>query len=196
MTIDKFEGQYAFLSNFYTSPISDGNKIFPTVEHYFQAAKTDDMRDYLAIQSALTPGISKRFGRKVKLRSDWEEIKDQVMLDAIRLKFNSQTTLALQLLATGKSELIEGTTWHDNYWGNCTCPKCAKIQGQNKLGKILMQVRDELMEELFPESSKSVLKNRFRIEVCEKQNCGSQRCDGSDEWIEGCNLYQEWLKSI
>ena len=49
-----------------------------------------------------------------------------------------------KLLATGNEELVEGNTWHDNIWGNCSCDCCKKIEGQNKLGKLLMQVREEI----------------------------------------------------
>lgn len=141
--IDKFEGEYAFLSNFAHSSISDGNIIFPTVEHYFQAAKTLNMTDYEAIAAAGSPGQAKRLGRNVELREDWEEIKEQVMLDALRKKFEKPAFRAM-LLSTGDEELIEGTTWHDNTWGNCTCERCKNIEGQNKLGKLLMQVREEI----------------------------------------------------
>lgn len=49
------------------------------------------------------------------------------------------------LLSTEDEELVEDTTgWHDNIWGDCSCPKCQYIKGRNKLGKILMQVRDEI----------------------------------------------------
>jgi predicted NAD-dependent protein-ADP-ribosyltransferase YbiA (DUF1768 family) len=48
------------------------------------------------------------------------------------------------LLDTGDEELVEGTTWHDNIWGNCSCPKCKNIPGQNRLGKLLMQIREEI----------------------------------------------------
>ena len=145
MVIDKFDGQYAFLSNFYESPITDGTSIFPTVEHYFQAAKTDTMQDYLAIARAKTPGESKRLGRKVHLRSDWESVKDQVMLDALRKKFAIHE-LREKLLATGDADLIEGTVWHDQYWGICNCDRC-KGKGINILGKLLIQVREEIKKE-------------------------------------------------
>jgi glycerol-1-phosphate dehydrogenase [NAD(P)+] len=49
-----------------------------------------------------------------------------------------------KLIATGDEYLEEGTLWHDNEWGNCRCANCTHITGRNKLGKILMQVRDEL----------------------------------------------------
>ena len=128
--ISCFDGEFAFLSNFYPSPITDGNLIFPTVEHYFQAAKTTNMEEYKAIAAADTPGQAKRLGRKVTLRPDWEEVKDQVMLEALRKK--------LMLLATGEEYLIEGNTWGDKYWG-----VCGGI-GLNHLGKLLMQIREEV----------------------------------------------------
>ncbi len=145
MVIDKFDGQYAFLSNFYESPITDGTSIFPTVEHYFQAAKTDTMPEYLDISQAETPGLAKRIGRQTHLRSGWESVKVQVMLDALRKKF-AIPELREKLLATGDADLIEGTTWHDNYWGICTCDKCSG-KGINMLGKLLRQVREEIKKE-------------------------------------------------
>ena len=141
--INCFDGKFAFLSNFYPSLIFDGNIWFPTVEHYFQAAKTTNMEEYIAIAFIETPGKAKRFGKKVTLRPDWEEVKDQVMLDALRKKFEI-STLREMLLVTGDEELVEGNIWHDNTWGNCSCDSCKGIEGQNKLGKLLMQVREEI----------------------------------------------------
>ena len=135
--IDKFEGEYAFLSNFYLSKINDSYLDYPTVEHYFQAAKTLDLEKRAEIAAADTPGQAKRLGRKVALRPDWEEVKDQVMLEALRKKF-SDDKLRSMLLATGEEYLIEGNTWGDKYWG-----VCGGI-GLNHLGKLLMQVREEI----------------------------------------------------
>ena len=135
--IDCFDGEFAFLSNFYPSPIFAGNIWFPTVEHYFQAAKPTNMEEYKAIAAADTPGQAKRLGRKVTLRPDWEEVKDEVMLDALRKKF-SIPELREKLLATGEEYLIEGNTWGDKYWGVCDGI------GLNHLGKLLMRVREEI----------------------------------------------------
>jgi ribA/ribD-fused uncharacterized protein len=99
------------------------------------------------IRLAKTPREAKRMGRKVNLRVDWEEHKKGVMLKVVRLKFRQSKKLFHQLLATGKEELIEGNFWHDNVWGNCLCPKCRHIPGQNLLGKLLMQVRRELSQQ-------------------------------------------------
>lgn len=141
--IDCFDGKFAFLSNFYPSPMTVDGIIFPTVEHLFQAAKTVSLVEREKIAAATTPGQAKRLGRNVILCDNWEEIKDDVMLNALRLKF-AILPLREKLLATGNEELVEGNTWHDNIWGNCSCDRCKKIEGQNKLGKLLMQVREEI----------------------------------------------------
>lgn len=143
--IDFFDNEYAFLSNFYASPIKDINgKIYMTVEHYFQAMKTLDPVEREEIRVAETPGKAKRLGRIVKLRADWEEIKNSVMYEAILQKFTVDPYLKNKLLATGEQALVEGNTWHDNTWGSCTCAKCQDIEGKNELGKILMKVREEI----------------------------------------------------
>ena len=135
--IDRFDGKYFFLSNFSPSPFHIDYVLFPTMEHYFQANKADNQNDYLHIAYAPTPGEAKRLGRKIKLRPNWEKIKDQVMLTGLRKKF-ADPELRKLLLATGDEELIEGNYWGDTYWGVCNGV------GQNKLGKLLMQVREEI----------------------------------------------------
>lgn len=144
--INSFDGEFAFLSNFYDSPISDGRMIMPTVEHYFQAAKADSMYDYIAIATAATPGQAKRAGRKAVLRHDWEDVKMNVMREALRKKF-SDPELKAKLLATGDQILEEGNTWHDNFWGVCHCVKCQDTMAHNHLGKLLMELRSELQED-------------------------------------------------
>lgn len=142
--IKNFEGEYAFLSNFYFSPMIIDNVVYTTNEHYFQAMKSLNPKERQAIVLAPTPGKAKHLGRKVSLRKDWEDIKEEVMLTGLRHKF-SNPELRKKLLATGNEELIEGTTWHDNYWGICDCEACGR-QGKNRLGKLLMQVREELAD--------------------------------------------------
>lgn len=135
--IDKFDGEYFFLSNFSASPFRINYVLFPTMEHYFQANKADNQNDYLHIAYAPTPGEAKWLGRKIQLRPDWEKIKDNVMLTGLRKKFADPELRSL-LLSTGDEELIEGNYWGDTYWGVCNGV------GQNKLGKLLMQVREEI----------------------------------------------------
>ena len=76
--------------------------------------------------------------RQNPLRPDWEEIKDEVMLQVLRMKFNQNPEIAKELLATGDALLIEHTR-NDDYWADG-----GDGSGKNKLGLLLMQVREEL----------------------------------------------------
>lgn len=138
--IDSFKGQYAFLSNFYSSPIYLDGKIWPTVEHYFQAMKSNNPLEVESIRCAPTPGIAKRMGRQVRLVANWDGLKLPVMIKALTAKFNQHSDLQKALLATGNRHLVEGNYWHDTYWGVCTCPT-HRTQGQNMLGGLLMNIR-------------------------------------------------------
>ncbi len=143
--IDSFKFAYAFLSNFHPSPIKYQGKIYPTAEHLYQALKTTNKKEREKIRKATTPGTAKRLGRKVQLRSDWEKIKNKVMMYVIKSKFSQNINLEDTLLHTGNHELVEGNVWHDNYWGNCQCGKSScKKEGLNQLGKILMKRRREV----------------------------------------------------
>lgn len=136
--IDKFDGEYAFLSNFYESPIKGDDGItYPTVEHYFQAMKTLNKGQRQEIAAQDTPGKAKRLGRAVNLRPDWEKVKSDVMRQGVTAKFQIPE-LREQLLATGDAILIEGNWWGDTCWGMCNGV------GENRLGKILMEVRTSL----------------------------------------------------
>lgn len=141
--IAEFEGKYAFLSNFYPSPILYDGIVYPTNEHFFQAMKTLDREERKRIAAAETPGQAKRLGRHVRLRADWEQIKVDVMRTGLMLKF-TDAMLAEKLLATGDEELIEGNWWHDNTWGSCLCSDCINKPGRNLLGMLLMELRKEL----------------------------------------------------
>jgi ribA/ribD-fused uncharacterized protein len=144
--IMEFRGQYRFLSNFYPCPfnaatIDNTIVIFPTVEHYFQAWKTTNKEDFFKIVSiSNTPAQAKRLGRKVKLRPDWEVIKDRVMLYAVTQKFLQNPVMLNRLQATKGKLLVEGNRWGDTYWGF----DINKGKGLNKLGITLMYIRDLL----------------------------------------------------
>lgn len=146
--IDFFKDEYAFLSNFYPSPIkveldNETSMIAPTAEHLFHFMKTPSIEEGIAILAAPTPDEAKRLGRKCLLRKDWEDIKDKAMYAILAYKFTIPE-LREKLLATGDEYLEEGTYWHDNYWGNCHCEKCVDIVGQNKLGLLLMEIREDI----------------------------------------------------
>lgn len=126
------------MSNFYPSSTCP-----PTVEHQYQAAKCAQTTAAERIIRAATPGLAKRFGQAVKLIDGWEHKKEDIMLGLVRMKFRDPE-LKMRLLETGNRYLVEGNNWHDNFWGNCSCHRCENEEGQNRLGKIIMQVREEI----------------------------------------------------
>jgi hypothetical protein len=136
--INRFDGDYFFLSNFYPSPVTMYGEIYPTVEHAFQAAKCFSPADREAIRQASTPGIAKRMGRLATLIHDWDELRVPIMTELVRRKFEGNSQLRYLLLATTPHELIEGNTWGDRFWG------VYQGVGENHLGKILMQIREEV----------------------------------------------------
>ena len=135
-TIDRFMGPNRFLSNFWPSTFRYGGKQWMTVEHAFQAMKTEDKESREAIRLAPSPGIAKKMGRRVTLRANWESAKISIMQELLRCKF-SDPALRQMLLATGHEALIEGNTWGDREWG----VDLRTGEGKNMLGKLLMALR-------------------------------------------------------
>lgn len=146
MKITNFKSRYRFLSNFYLSTIIWRRVEFPTLEHAFQAAKSNIKSERIKISKLSTPGEAKAAGRKLSLRQDWENVKFEIMFELLKIKFKNKT-LQTQLINTKDIFLIEGNWWHDNIWGNCSCKKCENIVGQNMLGKLLMKLRSELIND-------------------------------------------------
>ena len=131
---------YGAFSNFAPFPVELDGKTWPTSEHYFQAAKFPGTEHQAEILKARTAGIAARMGRDRgrPLRADWEEVKDGIMLTVVRAKFTQHEALRQLLLGTGDAVLVEHT-YKDAYWGDG-----GDGSGKNMLGKVLMQVRDEL----------------------------------------------------
>ena len=138
--IDRFDAEYFFLSNFEDSPITYDGITYKNVEAAFHAQKVFDTEKKKEF-SNLNPSEAKRLGRRVKLRSDWESVKVDIMTDLVRIKFLQNPDLKKKLLATGDQILIEGNSWNDKFWGVC------KGEGQNYLGRILMMIRKELRDD-------------------------------------------------
>jgi N-glycosidase YbiA len=138
--IDSFSGDYKFLSNFYPCKVKLDDIEYPSVEHAYQAAKTLDADERKPFHKRPLPSAaeSKKMGRKLSMRQNWESVKLKVMEDLLVQKF-ADPDLKNMLKDTGDLKLVEGNYWGDNFWGVDT-----RKGGQNHLGKLLMKIRDNL----------------------------------------------------
>ena len=137
--IDSFRGKYYFLSNFFPAEVTYNGLTYQNNAAAFQAQKTYSKEERIEF-TTLEPKDAKRRGRRVRLRRDWEQVKDRIMEEIVRAKFSQNKELKEQLLATGDAQLVEGNRWNDRYWG----VDIRSGVGENHLGKILMKVRSEL----------------------------------------------------
>ena len=133
--------EYGCFSNFSKHGFELDGDWWKTSEHYFQAQKFKGKPEhYNAIRDAKRPNDAARMGRSRKrpLRKDWESVKDDVMRRAVLQKFTVHDDIRELLLSTDGQDLVENAT-HDYYWG------CGEDgSGKNMLGKILMEVREQL----------------------------------------------------
>lgn len=127
--IVSFRGEYSFLSNFHKCKVEFEGMTYPSVEHAFQAAKNPDPEYRRSVAAVGSPVTAKRMGKKTVLRPDREEVKEGIMYELLISKFSDPGL---------RDKLIEGNNHWDRYWGVC------RGEGQNKLGKLLMKVREEV----------------------------------------------------
>ena len=135
---------YGEFSNFSPHPIELNEKVWPTSEHYFQAQKFVDTEHVEAVRLAKSPMVAARMGRSRErpLRVDWETAKDDIMREALQAKFTQHPTLRSLLLKTGDVELVEHTK-NDRYWADG-----GDGTGENRLGQLLMELREQLRKNL------------------------------------------------
>ena len=137
MTIDRFYNDFEFLSNFYFCEVEYEGITWPTSEHAYQAMKTFDHNQRLNLAEMTLPGDAKAYGRSVRMRVDWDDVKLDIMEDIVRCKFEQNPELKAMLLVTAGVDIEEGNTWGDVFWGT------VDGVGENHLGKILMKLREE-----------------------------------------------------
>jgi GTP cyclohydrolase II len=151
---------WGWLSNFSDHAIFMHELIWPSVEHYYQAMKFVGTADEVRIRLADTPMQAKRIadelGRSLR-KTDWDDVKEQVMLDALLAKFRQHPNLGKMLARTAERTLVEHST-HDSYWGDG-----GDGTGKNRLGTLLMQVR-------------SVLRNSHDMAHGESRQQGAGNC--------------------
>ena len=132
----EFSGEYRWLSNFYPCVVELDGVQYPSTENAYQAAKTliiRERKDFPNVSAA----HSKKMGKLVTKRKDWDSVKLSVMQDLLWQKFTQDRFKEL-LLKTGNTKIIEGNTWGDVYWGVCDG------KGKNHLGVSIMKIRTAL----------------------------------------------------
>ena len=144
--INGFTNQYRYLDNSFHSPFRYRGQWWDTVTHAYQAMKTDDKDEQRKIMLAPNPSAAYLLGKRVRLRENWDRIRDFVMMECIIKKFEQNEQIRKKLIETKDEVLIAKNYWHDNYWGVCNCKDC-KVYNEvckdnNKLGIILMEVRE------------------------------------------------------
>lgn len=151
-------GDHEFLRNDYRVDVDFNGIIFPSVEHAFQAAKTlDESEKKKFADTNLSAREAKQMGRALELRPDWDEVRHIIMMILVRTKFFNNPDLETCLLETGTAKLVMGSTnsdQYDSYWGMWINPDSSVepdmnptslfLEGENRLGNILMDVRKEL----------------------------------------------------
>jgi ribA/ribD-fused uncharacterized protein len=131
--IKGFFGDYRWLSNYHLIDIDFEGLVYPSTEHAYQAAKTNNLsirEEFLG----LTCNEARLKGQEIELRPDWEDIKFSVMYKVNEIKFENEELLAM-LKETGTKYLEETNDWGDTLWGICNG------EGKNDLGSILMKIR-------------------------------------------------------
>jgi ribA/ribD-fused uncharacterized protein len=147
------KGIYRTFSNQAEYPIQISDVRYPTVEHYFQTMKAIEFGDTeIEKKMMATPSAKavKALGKKVKnfVKEIWDDKRLEVMMKGVKAKFVQHPELQKQLLDTENKQIGEADA-RDSFWGIGTSENTevsknpAKWKGQNRLGKILMALRDD-----------------------------------------------------
>lgn len=151
--IDRFIGEHEHMSNFFAVPFTFAGIQWPTREHAYQAFKSREPSDWMRILSEKDPGRAKKLGRKVTMRPHWDEYKIPLMQAIVHAFYREHESHRIALFRTYPATLIEGNTWHDQIWGNCTCGSgTCNRPGKNLLGVTHMHVRQQLSIEFWDQA--------------------------------------------
>ena len=136
----KSNKKYWPFSNFYPCSIFVDGKMWPSTEHYYQAMKTIIPEEIEAIRLQTKAFYARKMGREVRMVDNWDDIKNDVMYKVVYAKFNQISQCRALLLSTGDLSIHEDSP-HDFYWG-------WRNHGADKLGQILVRVREELRQKM------------------------------------------------
>lgn len=172
--IDKFRGDYGWLSNFAPVTITLNKVTYASVEHAYMSAKSDSKEwKMLCADPKMTAGEVKRLSKLLTLVDDWDNRKVDVMRSCLMQKFHMEP-YRTKLINTGTEYIKEGNTWGDTFWG----VDANTGEGDNNLGKLIMYVRLMLTDKFTYNELRHLAVN-FAIS-CEKGYGKS-----FDEWYMG-----------
>ncbi len=149
------EKPYGALSNLHRRSVEFEGNIYPTSEHAYQAGKPrkDEVREWLMASPSPALLAMAAHGLYVwDIHPDWAKTKFQRMKNILLAKFTQHVDLKELLLSTGENRLVEAATVDNavnRLWGE------VNGKGKNKLGELLMEVRQEIRE-LEAEAAKAV----------------------------------------
>ena len=140
----RFENEYSFLSNFYTTPIQvniNGKELlFRNTEAAFQAHKNKSLSDKFCLLSGYN---AKKYGRQIPLDVSLDQWNNNdryyVMAKVLWIKFQNETLF--KLLQNVKEPIIEDNYWNDTFWGVCINKKYDHV-GKNVLGQLLTCIKE------------------------------------------------------
>jgi len=137
--IKEFKNEYRWLSNFARCGVELDGQMYKSVEHAYQSAKSDDpeWKEFCTVE--INPAEVRKQSRNIQIRKDWDNIKEDIMLKCLKEKYDQEPYKQL-LLDTKNEQIQEGNWWGDKYWG----VDLKTGEGQNRLGKMIMQIRQEI----------------------------------------------------
>jgi N-glycosidase YbiA len=142
----KTDEKYGLLSNMKGKQTLILNDIlFYSSESIYQALRFPDKSDIqYSIAFEKSPIIAKRIARHYisKTRDDWEIVKNNIMRFCLRTKAMQSNDFYDLLLTTDNIPIVE-LSKNDEYWGAKNVNDL-EYRGQNVLGRLLMELREEL----------------------------------------------------
>jgi ribA/ribD-fused uncharacterized protein len=156
-TENGFRDKYFFLSNFFVAPVTidyQGEQFtLSTGEHLFQGMKVAaalqpemNLSALRSLEKAPTPAKAKYWGRSIRIDVEkWNKLSEQCMKRTLELKFSQHPDLMKKLVDTGELNLVEYNDWNDTLWGKSQQTR----EGQNKLGRLLMELRNKERQRLY-----------------------------------------------
>lgn len=139
----KFNKEHKWLSNFMPCTIVLDGRTYPSVEHAYMSAKSDDIQwKQTCTDENIKPSKIKKMSKDIVLVDNWESIKVEVMRECLNQKFSQEPYKTL-LLETGDTFIQEGNYWGDTFWG----VDLNSNSGENRLGKLIMEIREKLKDQ-------------------------------------------------